>query len=77
MIGTTLEIALTTTNNSDKEISFTEGLHIYFRISNIDSIRILGLEDCEYVDLVRDNELHTRQDVMKFNGELGSIFSSE
>jgi glucose-6-phosphate 1-epimerase len=74
VIGTTLEVALTTTNNSDQEISFTEGLHTYFRISNIDNIRILGLENCEYVDLVRDNELHTQQDVIKFNGELGRIF---
>jgi D-hexose-6-phosphate mutarotase len=34
-IGEELEVSLTTTNNSDREIRFTEGLHTYFHVSDI------------------------------------------
>ncbi len=69
--GDTLELSLTTVNESDHEITFTEGLHTYFQISDISNIRVLGLERSDYIDLVNQNEQRTQQDAITFDGELG------
>lgn len=74
VIGVILEVALTTTNGGSKEISFTEGFHTYFKISDIVNIRILGLENADYINLVRSDESHIEKDEIRFNGELGRIY---
>jgi len=76
-IGDTLEIVLTTLNESEHEVTFTEGLHTYFQISDIANIRVLGLEGSDYVDLVNHNEVRSQQDAITFDGELGRIFLSD
>ena len=73
-IGDTLVIALTTLNESELAVTFTEGLHTYFQISDIASIRVLGLEGSNYTDLVNQNERRTQQDAIAFESELGRIF---
>ena len=73
-VGDTFELSLTTVNESDHEITFTEGLHTYFQISDIGNIRVLGLEGSDYIDLVNQNERRTQQDAITFESELGRIF---
>ena len=73
-VGDTLELSLTTVNESDHEVTFTEGLHTYFQISDIGNIRVLGLEGSDYIDLVNQNEVRKQQDAITFEGELGRIF---
>ncbi len=73
-VGSTLTIELTTTNNSDQEISLSEGLHTYFQIGDIADIRIHGLEGGEYVDLVNGNARCQQSGEITFDGELGRIY---
>lgn len=73
-VGDKIEILLTTFNKSDREVTFTEGLHTYFQISDISNIRVLGLEGSDYIDLVNKNEQRIQQDPIIFDGELGRIF---
>ena len=73
-IGEKLEVSLTTTNNSDREIMITEGLHTYFHVSDIENVRVLGLDDCEYVDLTDENQRRQQVGPIIFEGELGRIF---
>lgn len=73
-IGEKLEVTLTTTNNSDREIRLTEGLHTYFHVSDIENVRVLGLDDCEYVDLTDGNQRRQQSGPIVFEGELGRIF---
>lgn len=73
-IGEKLEVTLTTTNNSDREIRLTEGLHTYFHVSDIENIRVLGLSDCEFVDLTDGNKRRQQTGPIVFEGELGRIF---
>lgn len=73
-IGEKLEVSLTTTNNSDRELRFTEGLHTYFHVSDIANIRVLGLDNCEYVDLTDANQRRQQSGPIVFEGELGRIF---
>ncbi len=46
-IGEQLEVTLIATNNSNRELKLTEGLHTHFRVSDIEHVRILGLDDYE------------------------------
>lgn len=75
-VGTELSIELTTTNLGDQDIVFTEGLHTYFKISDVRNIRVMGLENSEYVDLVRDNVRSKQAGPITFDSELGRIFTN-
>ena len=73
-IGERLEVTLITKNNSDRELRLTEGLHTYFHVSDIEYMRVLGLDDCEYVDLTDGNQRRQQSGPIVFEGELGRIF---
>lgn len=73
-IGEKLEVSLTSRNNSERELRFTEGLHTYFHVSDITNISVQGLDDCEYVDLIDGNKLRRQSGPIVFGGELGRIF---
>jgi glucose-6-phosphate 1-epimerase len=73
-VGRTLTIELETTNNSNQEITLSEGLHTYFHISDIANISVLGLDGCEYVDLISDNIQRKQVGAIRFDGELGRIY---
>lgn len=75
-IGEKLEVTLITTNNSDRELRLTEGLHTYFHVSDIEHVRVLGLDDCEYVDLTDGNQRRQQSGPIVFEGELGRIFTN-
>lgn len=49
-IGPTLEVEIKTTNLDTKSFLITQALHTYFAISNIDDVRIEGLEGRTYLD---------------------------
>jgi glucose-6-phosphate 1-epimerase len=75
-IGEVLEVSLITENNTEHEIRFTEGLHTYFQISDVDKVRVLGLEECEFVDLLNGNQRRQQKGPITFGGEVGRIFAS-
>ena len=74
LISHTLSIQLITKNTGSEAFSFTEALHTYFNISDIEQIQITGLEDIEYIDLVDKNLLKTQNDSLKFSQETGRVF---
>jgi hypothetical protein len=37
-------------NSSEQAFTTTQALHTYFRVSDIGSVKVLGLEDCAYLD---------------------------
>jgi D-hexose-6-phosphate mutarotase len=73
-IGATLEVALTTTNEGDQPMVLSEGLHTYFKVSDVTNINVSGLDDSEYVDLLRDNLRSQQVGPVRFDGELGRIY---
>lgn len=74
VIGTTLEVELTTHNKSASPISITEGLHTYFNVSDVGNVFVQGLDGCAYVDLTDDDRRHSQSGPITFNGEVGRIF---
>ena len=51
-VGDTLEISLTTVNKSEHEVTFTEELYTYLKISDIANFRVLGLIDDIVISIV-------------------------
>lgn len=49
-VGQTLKLALTTSNLGDDEFVIGEALHTYLQIGDIAHTRVLGLEECEFLD---------------------------
>lgn len=74
VIGVTLEVELTTHNNSASPISITEGLHTYFNVSDVGNVFVQGLDGCAYVDLTDDDRRCGQSGPITFNGEVGRIF---
>lgn len=74
LIGEFLSIELMTTNTGSQTITFTEALHTYFSVSDISQVKIAGLNESQYVDLIDGNLLKTQSDTINFSEETGRIF---
>ena len=60
-VGEVLAIEMTTTNKGDAPITLTQAFHPYFLVSQIEAVRVLGLENVSYQDLSpmgRDDRQH-------------------
>ncbi len=73
-VGSELTVDLTTTNESNQVIVLTEGLHTYFRVGDVSTISISGLDGVEYVDLLSNNDRYLQEGAIRFNNELGRIY---
>lgn len=51
-VGQRLTMTLSVTNTGDTALTFTDALHTYFKISDIGSARILGMDGADYYDRV-------------------------
>lgn len=71
-----LELSLTTKNISDAPIHFTQAIHTYFRIGNIEEISIENLDGVEYYSKVKDQK-NIQHGTLTFSGETDRIYLSE
>ena len=51
-VGPFLTVKLITRNTGDRSFSITQALHSYFKIGDIDKVRVLGLDKLPYLDKV-------------------------
>lgn len=68
-VGKTLRAELVTKNTGSAAFQLGEALHTYFHISDVGQITIRGLENCEYLDKVKD--------FARFRQEGGIVIESE
>jgi glucose-6-phosphate 1-epimerase len=54
-IGVTLGLELTATNTGSAPLSFEEALHTYFRVGQVERVRVRGLNGVTYLDNVDQN----------------------
>jgi glucose-6-phosphate 1-epimerase len=75
-VSDTLELQLTVTNGSkDKELSFEECLHTYFRVGDIGATGITGLKGVNYVDKVDGFAQKTETaDAIKISSEVDRVY---
>lgn len=73
-IGETLSVELTTSNTGSQPITFTEALHTYFNVSDVNQVQVYGLSSSPYVDLIDSNQIKTQSGAITFSKETGRVF---
>ncbi|MEP4809625.1 MAG: hypothetical protein ABJ118_13645, partial [Luteolibacter sp.] len=74
--GTELEVSLETLNPNEIPIVVSGALHTYFAISDIGQVRVVNLEDAEYLDTVGEPTMRKQKGVVEFSGEVDRIYES-
>jgi D-hexose-6-phosphate mutarotase len=74
IVGETLRMELTTENTGSSDFMIGEALHTYFQISDIGTVRVTGLEGCEYWDKVGGSALKKQEGAITFSGETDRVY---
>lgn len=72
-IGKQLDVALTSCNNSDSEVTVGGALHTYFDIASIHDVSVSGLDDVSYSDKVTGED-GTQNGDITFDKETDLVF---
>ncbi len=75
-VGKALRVELVTTNTGKESFELGEALHTYFHISDVAQMTIRGLEQCEYLDKVKDFARFTQQDGIVIESEVDRVYVS-
>ena len=73
-LGATLEIELATRNAEDKPITISEALHTYFEVGDISKVKVIGLEDTDYLDKVDGGQRKRQQGAVTISGEVDRVY---
>ena len=77
-IGKTLELTLTTENQSSEPQTFSEALHSYFAVSDTKTTEVLGLDGRDFIDTSTSPETQKKQSgPVYFPEEIDRIYSSD
>lgn len=73
-IGATLEMELTTLNQSDEAVTVGDALHTYFCVGDVRNIAIRGLDTCDYIDKVAGGKRITQEGNVTVDSEVNRIY---
>ena len=73
-VGKALTVELITANTGNTPFEIGEALHTYFTISDVDTMRITGMEGCTYLDKVGAPETRTQQGAIQITSEVDRIY---
>ncbi len=73
-IGTTLRIALKTTNTDSKSFTVTQALHSYFAVSDIADVYIEGVSGTPFVDYTDERKEKYEEDVLTIAREVNRVY---
>jgi len=73
-LGLTLNVSLVVTNVDDHAFEMEGALHTYLTVSDVEKIRVLGLEGTRLFDKVKGEERTHGRDAVTFAGETDSVF---
>ena len=76
LVGDTLTIELITSNIGADEFCFTQVLHAYFSVGNIDDVKILGLENAHYLYKRDDGEEKNQSGALIIADEVDRIYTT-
>lgn len=74
VVGKTLSLKLTTTNNSHETFSLGQALHTYFCVSDIRETSVYGLDGKAYLDKPDGFKRKQQIDKLVFEGEVDRIY---
>ena len=73
-VGKALTVELITENTGTSAFDIGEALHTYFAISDVDNMRITGLEGCTYLDKVGVAQSRTQQGAIQIASEVDRVY---
>lgn len=73
-VGKDLRVELVTSNTGKDAFELGEALHTYLQISDVANMTIRGLENCEYLDKVKDFARFNQQDVIVIESEVDRVY---
>lgn len=73
-VGRRLRIEMTTTNHADHPFVIGEAFHTYLNISDINNVKITGMQDCVYADKVQKYQREVEHNALTFDGEFDRVF---
>lgn len=74
IVGDILHMELTTENTGATDFVIGEALHTYFQIGDIESVRVFGLEGCDYWDKVGGSTLRKQEGAIDFSAETDRVY---
>jgi glucose-6-phosphate 1-epimerase len=72
--GVELELELVLTNTGPAELRFEEALHAYFRVGQIEKVRVQGLDKVPYLDKTDLNREKTQRGAVAFVSETDRVY---
>lgn len=75
-MGTSLEVALQSTNLADQSLMVSGALHSYFSVGDVREITIKGLEDTDYLDTVGVPTVRHQDGVIRIDREVDRYYDS-
>jgi len=73
-VGASIKIELVTSNTGKDSFVISEALHTYFHISDIDKVKINGLDNTEYVDKVGTVSRKKQQGAVTIQSEVDRVY---
>jgi glucose-6-phosphate 1-epimerase len=75
LTGEQLQVTLSVTNTDPQPFGFTAALHSYFKINDIQHVRLLGLQGLPYLDTVGERTQRVQvESELVFEGEVDRIY---
>lgn len=74
-IGTSLTLELVTKNTGDQTFSITEALHTYFKVGDSTQVRVLGLENTQFLDKTDDFKKNIQEGQIILSNETDRIYT--
>ena len=75
-MGSSLEVAIESTNLGDDQLLASGALHSYFRVGDVRQIIIKGLEDTDYLDTVGQHTNRHQTGVIEIDREVDRYYDS-
>ncbi len=72
--GLELQLELVVTNTGPTELRFEEALHSYFRVGQIEKVRLQGLDKVTYLDKTDLNREKTQHGAVAFGSETDRVY---
>lgn len=73
-VGKVLTVELITKNTGTESFNITQALHTYFKIGDINQVKVVGLDGREYIDKVDGGKEKTQSGEVAFTGECDRIY---
>ena len=74
IISHSLSLSLITRNTCNQTFTITQAFHTYFKVGNIDQVKVLGLEGRPYIDKVDNSAQKQQVGAVTINAEVDRIY---